>query len=1013
MAYKVRCPACGKSVRLPEGDAGLAVVCLACGTKFVAPPSSQVNDDGATIVVTAAPVPVPQPAPASPAPTPAWQLPAEPEPKRFSFVWLVATVVVVLLFGGAGLTVYRISAQASGKKQLAEMLKQAESLAAKRDFDKAYQKFRELDRRATEIGVDDPDVKKIADQARGEQELVFSMRLAEAPLPPTPAPAPTPTPSPSPPPAPAPTTAPATVAAVETQPPPAVAIGSHQPSSSSQPTSPTAYATTTKPSADERAKVATSNVVSKRPKLKPIPEKLVGVSDEQIGKAIQKGVDNLFEKFDLKTGQLTQLDPSRRDEAYACGLDALCVYALLQSGQAVNDPRLNVRGQYMPLFIEGMKKLRANEGMVTYARGIRATALALYNRKEDRSALRADVLYLLMTHHEGAYTYAGQRTGGSAVHGVPGRWDNSNSQYGLLGVWSGAEVDVEVPPEYWAAVNKHWTITQQPDGTWGYVTGPGSVSMTAAGTASMFVADDYLNGNKFGLRVGREPFSPPLKKALDWWEKDGSYDLPVAAFWGYTLYGIERVGLASGFKYLGKRDWYREMARDVVARQMQDGSWGDSIDTAYALLFLARGRHPILMNKLRFDKGGATGEIVGYWGNRPRDAANLARYAGRQLERPLNWQVVGLDREWHDWLDSPILSITSHRAPYFTDADCDKFRNYAEAGGMFFLQADGDSPEFDEFAKKFAKRVFPQYELTDVLPGHAVYNVLYKVEPPPPLKAVSNGARVLLLYAPQDITRWWQARDEAGKEWSFRLGVNLLIYTAGKRELRNRLNSPYVSPVVDVRLPLGTVAVARVKYDGVWDPEPGAYRRFVNWFTRQTGTGIALDTVSMAKLAPGVAKVAHVTGTTAYQPTDAEKQAIRQFVDGGGVLLVDACGASREFADSMKTALEETFEENAFHAIDQKEPLLLAGPPGMEDVRKAKHRPFVAERAGAAGASSQGAGPSLQVLRSGEGVVIVSDMDIISGLLGTQTWGIYGYDPDYAQSLMKNLIFWTVDGKPK
>ena len=155
--------------------------------------------------------------------------------------------------------------------------------------------------------------------------------------------------------------------------------------------------------------------------------------------------------------------------------------------------------------------------------------------------------------------------------------------------------------------------------------------------------------------------------------------------------------------------------------------------------------------------------------------------------------MVTLDREWHDWLDSPILSIASHRAPYFTDDDFDKLRQYVEAGGMLYLQADGDeSAEFDAFARAFAKRLFPQYELGDLPPGHVLYNALYKVDPPPPLKVVSNGSRVLLLYSPTDLSRAWQLRDERAKENVFQFGVNLFVYAAGKRELRNRLSSPYV-----------------------------------------------------------------------------------------------------------------------------------------------------------------------------------------------------------------------------
>ena len=78
---------------------------------------------------------------------------------------------------------------------------------------------------------------------------------------------------------------------------------------------------------------------------------------------------------------------------------------------------------------------------------------------------------------------------------------------------------------------------------------------------------------------------------------------------GYTLYGLERVGLASGFKYFGTHDWYRELAASLIDQQSNNGAWTEMGDmrrrfnlpngpitsrdleqTAYTLLFLSRGR---------------------------------------------------------------------------------------------------------------------------------------------------------------------------------------------------------------------------------------------------------------------------------------------------------------------------------------------------------------------------------------------------------------------------------------
>ena len=998
-------------MRLPVHDAGLAVVCLACGTKFMAPSAE-----------------IPLAAPAAPSPaqsvTVARQVavapPAPPTPDRatgqalrFPVMLGLAFVGLVVLLGVVAYTAYRVASGGPDTSEIEALIEEGRDMASRGNLRDAHAKYREADRLAERLGTEDPKVRALADEARLEQEKVFAVLLTRAP---EPAPAP-PATQQAPATAPAPPTAVANATAQDSsakgKPRPddgtAAAAAPADPAAEPSPADAGATTKTVVAAATTNPSTAptTSAIVYKRPPLQPVPEPVTGVTDEQIGAAIQRGVDHLIPLIDPRRGVLESGDAGGgRAEAYVSGLNALVVYALLQCGQAIPDERLNVRGPMMKSAIEGMKRLPANEGPATYARGIRATALALYNRKEDRSALRADVQYLLATHNNGAYTYAGTRNGGTV--GPPpstATWDNSNSQYGLLGVWSGAEAGVEVPGSYWADVQKHWNLQQGPDGMWTYrtqgIAGQGTVSMTAAGTASLFVVEDYLYSQRFGARVGREPFSPQLKKALDWWES--GEERVITGWWGYTLYGIERVGLASGFKYFGKQDWYRELAGQIVARQRPDGSWGDEVDTSYALLFLARGRHPILMNKLRFDKGGSTGELTGYWGNRPRDAANLARYAGRQLERPLNWQVVTLDREWYDWLDSPILSITSHRPPYFTDEDVEKFRRYVQAGGMLYLQADAEAPEFDEFARQFVTRLFPHHPLTDVPPSHDVYHVLYKVEPQPPLKMVSNGARVLVLYSPNDLSRSWQMRDEKAKQHEFRLGVNLFVSAAGKRELRNRLNSPYVPPLTEPA-PQGTTTLARLKYDGGWDPEPGAWSRMSNWFGRTTGTSLTIDTVSLDRLAPESVPVAHLTGTKAYKPTEPELKALRAYVDAGGVVLIDACGGSAAFAESMRNALSQAFPEQRLARLSSRHPLLVPGPPGMEDLRRPRLRRFAVER-GATG------NPELESFTSGKGAVFLSDLDVTSGLLGTETWGIAGYEPPYAQALVRNLVFWVMDGK--
>jgi hypothetical protein len=874
-----------------------------------------------------------------------------------------------------------------------------------------------------------------------------------------------------------------------------------------------------------------------RPKL-PVarmPADPATVSDAAVREALARGNEFLIAQF--KDGQIAQgTDVS---PAFRQGLNALCVYALLNSGQAMRDPRLLPTSDFMRRLIDNMKfhpmatDRDRPQSPVVYARSLRAAALALYARPEDMEELRDDVQWLVDASVEGAYSYddrlgyrviaddsgnhpgrAGQSPRGSPVsprstapggtsptspadkppvvrmptspggetitwrlrtrppprelkisfrppiyrlpppratppafrlppgpktsqppagggrkiaippaappnyppqelpekNGGPFVWDNSNSQYGLFGVMSGAEAGVEVPEEYFQEVQRHWLTYQLRTGEWPYrLDRPaGYLAMTCAGLASLMTTHDYLQA-PYVAKLGhqRDDADESLGLAFDWLARGDNavtVDGAKKVYVGYTLYGVERVGLASGYKYFGAHDWYSELAAKVVHSQSPKGTWGKSeeptadtlIDTAYSVLFLARGRHPVMMNKLQLDPAGKAEH--GEWNNRPRDLANLARFASRELERPVQWQVVPLDRDPADWSDAPILYLASHAALKLSEAEVGKIRQFIDAGGIFFTQADDGAQAFNAYVERLAKQLYPGREMTELPRDHELYSLQYQIAPGkrPRLRGMVDAAgRLAWVHSPTDLAVSWQQRAVTTKPEVFELGVNLFAYAVGKSDLRNRLE-PRVLPAPGEAPAQTTLTVARIKHAGDWDPQPLAFERFGRWLEWQTSLGlkvVAMDASGLDDPAMQRPTVAHLVLPAGTNLSDADTAALRRFVTSGGTLIVE----------SPRATTPALFATDPSQVVTQDHPLLNESRAGMEKIWPLKIRPFATKVTGETVAP-------IRVAQIGKGHVIHLPLDVTHGLLGCAEWGVAGYEPGTAQSIMKNALLWAAQG---
>ncbi|MDP7162538.1 MAG: terpene cyclase/mutase family protein, partial [Phycisphaerae bacterium] len=304
----------------------------------------------------------------------------------------------------------------------------------------------------------------------------------------------------------------------------------------------------------------------------------VKFSDEDVKKAIERGAEYLW-SLQRPDGSW----PPFRGETYPAGPGALACYALLESGVNPQDERMQ----------KALQWLAGTYSNQTYSVSLRCNVWKAANRSTaDKyiENLRQESAQIADSTGDGSFTYS--CSGSPATGG-----DNSNSQFGLLALWAARQNELPIKKSVWKLCRDHWIRTQNPDGGWPYRKSAGSVSsgtMTCAGLASLYVCVDNLQARNFIDQRATTDVGllRRIQRGLNWLDKN--YEATSS---GYYMYAIERVGLASGYKYFNKIDWYKRGATSLLNSQGANGSWtggyGPLVETAFKMLFLIRGQHSV------------------------------------------------------------------------------------------------------------------------------------------------------------------------------------------------------------------------------------------------------------------------------------------------------------------------------------------------------------------------------------------------------------------------------------
>src|SRR3954462_14568511 len=493
--------------------------------------------------------------------------------------------------------------------------------------------------------------------------------------------------------------------------------------------------------------VALPASVAQQPKERPIDA-------AQVIAAIDRGVAFL-KREQLARGNWPEFT------GYDCGVTSLCTLALLNSGLTIDDPAVGKAVAY----------LRGVELDKTYSVSLQTMVLCAAEPKRDMLLIRRNAQWL-----EANQIKDGPRKGAWSYPGPGG--DNSNAQFAVLALYDGQRVGVEVSRETWTLAQKYWASTQNEDGSWGYVPGDsGTGSMTCAGIGGLAVSTAALESGDAAVENGHVICCRPhvdddkLDRAIDWLGSRFSVNHnPRPAGGGqsclyYYLYGLERSGRLTARRFIGKHDWYREGAEVLIREQDSlshywKGNWyaerDPRISTAMALLFLSKGRRPIIMAKLKYGEGDV-------WNQHRRDAAHLTEYTEEAWGLGLTWQVmVPADATVEDLLQAPVLYISGSQAPNLLP-HVKKLRDYVDRGGFIFAEACcSDSGRFNSAFRQLIASVFPEpeYKLGPIAPGHPFWRMQDIVRPNSPyagrLEGVEYGCRTCVVYCTEDLSCYWE-----------------------------------------------------------------------------------------------------------------------------------------------------------------------------------------------------------------------------------------------------------------
>ena len=354
---------------------------------------------------------------------------------------------------------------------------------------------------------------------------------------------------------------------------------------------------------------------------------------------------------------------------------------------------------------------------------------------------------------------------------------------------------------------------------------------------------------------------------------------------------------------------------------------------------------PALVGNITFPRG--TVQLAGrQWGTTIIDIERWVEFTNGELGQKYRYVGTDFARFSYDPTELPILYFTGWQAmPDWDEATVAKLRQYLMDGGTLVVHSSCGRKEFNDSFRRQIARVFPDRDLAPIGPTHPIYSSYYDINamrvrkgtdpwltvPTAAglLETVNIGTRAAVIFSPIDLSCGWNADANPipggilyDQNDALKLGSNIVTYCLAEYQYGRFFDHQKVyhqaTDATRDQLVLGQIV-----HNGDWDPTPHGVPNLLKTIDQSTTLHVQFKRVPVDLEKSDIYSypVLFMTGQRKFEFSEAANKRLRQYLDQGGTMIVDAAVGNQEFRDSFAAEMKLLYPDRPLTDVPADHPM--------------------------------------------------------------------------------------------